>query len=75
MVLSLAKFMTAGSLSFDILVIDQASQMRPEDAFAKQIVERRFTYAFSTWVIKTSCRPSLARSSQTSRQFSCKLFP
>jgi len=50
MVLSLAKFMKAGSLSFDILVIDQASQMRPEDAFAKQIVERRFTYAFSTWV-------------------------
>ena len=30
--LSLAKFMKAGSLSFDILVIDEASQMRPEDA-------------------------------------------
>ena len=60
MVLSLAKFMTAGSLSFDILVIDQASQMRPEDAFAKQIVERRFTYAFSTWVIK-NVLPAFAR--------------
>lgn len=41
--LSLAKFMKAGSLSFDILVIDEASQMRPEDALgamlrSKQIV-------------------------------------
>jgi superfamily I DNA and/or RNA helicase len=30
--LSLAKFMKPGSLGFDILVIDEASQMRPEDA-------------------------------------------
>ena len=41
--LSLAKFMKAGSLSFDILVIDEASQMRPQDALgamlrSKQIV-------------------------------------
>ncbi|MHC2462436.1 DUF4011 domain-containing protein [Bradyrhizobium embrapense] len=41
--LSLAKFMKAGSLSFDLLVIDEASQMRPEDALgamlrSKQIV-------------------------------------
>ena len=41
--LSLAKFMKAGSLNFDILVIDEASQMRPEDALgamlrSKQIV-------------------------------------
>jgi very-short-patch-repair endonuclease len=41
--LSLAKFMKAGSLCFDILVIDEASQMRPEDALgamlrSKQIV-------------------------------------
>lgn len=41
--LSLAKFLKAGSLSFDILVIDEASQMRPEDALgamlrSKQIV-------------------------------------
>lgn len=41
--LSLAKFMTAGKLSFDMLVIDEASQMRPEDALgallrSKQIV-------------------------------------
>ncbi|NWL41098.1 hypothetical protein FBF71_28000 [Bradyrhizobium elkanii] len=41
--LSLAKFMKAGSLSFDMLVIDEASQMRPEDALgamlrSKQIV-------------------------------------
>lgn len=41
--LSLAKFMKAGKLDFDILVIDEASQMRPEDALgallrSKQIV-------------------------------------
>ena len=41
--LSLAKFVPAGSLEFDLLVIDEASQMRPEDALggllrAKQIV-------------------------------------
>jgi superfamily I DNA and/or RNA helicase len=41
--LSLAKFMKAGTLDFDILVIDEASQMRPEDALgallrSKQIV-------------------------------------
>lgn len=30
--LSLAKFMKAGALGFDMLVIDEASQMRPEDA-------------------------------------------
>jgi very-short-patch-repair endonuclease len=41
--LSLAKFLKAGSLAFDILVIDEASQMRPEDALgamlrSKQIV-------------------------------------
>ncbi len=41
--LSLAKFVAARSLEFDLLVIDEASQMRPEDALggmlrAKQIV-------------------------------------
>lgn len=41
--LSLAKFLKAGSLEFDILIIDEASQMRPEDALgamlrSKQIV-------------------------------------
>ncbi len=41
--LSLAKFVPARSLSFDLLVIDEASQMRPEDALggllrARQIV-------------------------------------
>jgi very-short-patch-repair endonuclease len=41
--LSLAKFMKAGALGFDMLVIDEASQMRPEDALgallrSKQIV-------------------------------------
>ena len=30
--LSLAKFVEAGSLEFDLLVVDEASQMRPEDA-------------------------------------------
>ena len=30
--LSLAKFVQPGTLSFDLLVIDEASQMRPEDA-------------------------------------------
>ncbi len=30
--LSLAKFMKAGALDFDLLVIDEASQMRPQDA-------------------------------------------
>jgi len=30
--LSLAKFVPAGSLNFDILVIDEASQMKPEEA-------------------------------------------
>lgn len=30
--LSLAKFIPAGSLDFDLLVIDEASQMKPEDA-------------------------------------------
>ena len=41
--LSLAKFVPAGSLQFDLLVIDEASQMRPEDALggllrARQVV-------------------------------------
>ena len=41
--LSLAKFVAPGNLEFDLLVIDEASQMRPEDALggmlrAKQIV-------------------------------------
>ena len=41
--LSLAKFLPAGALEFDVLVIDEASQMRPEDALgamlrSKQIV-------------------------------------
>ena len=41
--LSLAKFVTAKGIDFDLLVIDEASQMRPEDAIggmlrAKQIV-------------------------------------
>src|SRR5690606_11567107 len=41
--LSLAKFLPAGGFTFDVLVIDEASQMRPEDALgamlrAKQIV-------------------------------------
>ena len=41
--LSLAKFVQAGNLEFDLLVIDEASQMRPEDALGgmlrtKQIV-------------------------------------
>jgi very-short-patch-repair endonuclease len=30
--LSLAKFLPAGALTFDLVVIDEASQMRPEDA-------------------------------------------
>jgi superfamily I DNA and/or RNA helicase len=30
--LSLAKFLPAGSIEFDVLVIDEASQMKPEDA-------------------------------------------
>jgi very-short-patch-repair endonuclease len=41
--LSLAKFLPAGSFQFDLVVIDEASQMRPEDALggllrAKQLV-------------------------------------
>ncbi len=41
--LSLAKFATAGRLGFDILLVDEASQMRPEEALggllrAKQII-------------------------------------
>jgi len=41
--LSLAKFSTPGLIEFDLLVIDEASQMRPEDALggmlrAKQVV-------------------------------------
>src|SRR5690606_14428748 len=41
--LSLAKFLPPGSIEFDVLVIDEASQMRPEDALggllrAKQVV-------------------------------------
>jgi len=41
--LSLAKFVSADTLEFDLLVIDEASQMRPEDAIggmlrAKQVV-------------------------------------
>ncbi|MFZ0495199.1 MAG: AAA domain-containing protein [Methylocella sp.] len=41
--LSLAKFLTPGKLVFDVIVIDEASQMQPEDALggflrAKQIV-------------------------------------
>src|ERR1700680_973603 len=30
--LSLAKFVASGTLTFDLLVIDEASQMKPEDA-------------------------------------------
>jgi very-short-patch-repair endonuclease len=41
--LSLAKFLPPGSIEFDVLVIDEASQMRPEDALggllrARQVV-------------------------------------
>jgi very-short-patch-repair endonuclease len=41
--LSLAKFLPPGSIAFDVLVIDEASQMKPEDALggllrAKQVV-------------------------------------
>ena len=41
--LSLAKFLPPGSIEFDVLVIDEASQMKPEDALggllrAKQVV-------------------------------------
>jgi superfamily I DNA and/or RNA helicase len=41
--LSLAKFVPPDGLEFDLLVIDEASQMRPEDAFGaflrcKQVV-------------------------------------
>lgn len=41
--LSLAKFVSPGEIEFDILVIDEASQMRPEDAFgaflrSKQVI-------------------------------------
>lgn len=41
--LSLAKFVPAQSLSFDLLVVDEASQMRPEDALggllrARQVI-------------------------------------
>ena len=41
--LSLAKFLKPSEVGFDLLVIDEASQMRPEDALggmlrAKQIV-------------------------------------
>jgi Protein of unknown function (DUF4011)/REase_MTES_1575/Protein of unknown function (DUF3320)/AAA domain len=41
--ISVAQFLPPGSLSFDLLVIDEASQIRPEDSFgviarAKQIV-------------------------------------
>lgn len=41
--ISVAQFLPPGSLSFDLLVIDEASQIKPEDAFgviarAKQIV-------------------------------------
>jgi very-short-patch-repair endonuclease len=39
--LSLAKFLKAGSLSFDILVIDEASQMRPEDALGAMLRSRQ----------------------------------
>lgn len=39
--LSLAKFLKAGSLAFDILVIDEASQMRPEDALGAMLRSRQ----------------------------------
>jgi hypothetical protein len=39
--LSLAKFMTPGSLDFDLLVIDEASQMRPEDALGAILRSRQ----------------------------------
>ncbi len=39
--LSLAKFLKAGSLTFDILVIDEASQMRPEDALGAMLRSRQ----------------------------------
>lgn len=35
--LSLAKFLPANSLQFDVLVIDEASQMRPEDALGAML--------------------------------------
>jgi very-short-patch-repair endonuclease len=39
--LSLAKFMPAGTLHFDLLVIDEASQMKPEDALGGMLRARR----------------------------------
>lgn len=39
--LSLAKFMKPQSLQFDILVIDEASQMRPEDALGAMLRSRQ----------------------------------
>jgi Protein of unknown function (DUF4011)/REase_MTES_1575/AAA domain len=39
--LSLAKFAVAGNLEFDLLVIDEASQMRPEDALGGMLRTRQ----------------------------------
>lgn len=39
--LSLAKFLPPGSFSFDVLVIDEASQMRPEDALGAMLRARQ----------------------------------
>jgi very-short-patch-repair endonuclease len=39
--LSLAKFLEPGGLGFDLLVIDEASQMRPEDAIGALLRARR----------------------------------
>lgn len=39
--LSLAKFLPPGQLAFDILVIDEASQMRPEDALGAMLRARQ----------------------------------
>ena len=39
--LSLAKFVAAGNLEFDLLVIDEASQMRPEDALGGMLRTRQ----------------------------------
>jgi very-short-patch-repair endonuclease len=39
--LSLAKFLAANALEFDVLVIDEASQMRPEDALGAMLRARQ----------------------------------
>ena len=59
--LSLAKFLTPGNLAFDLIVIDEASQMQPEDALGGCCGPSR-----SSWsAIPSNCRRPISLPART----------